>query len=61
MTQRTHLLRRRKAEARPISIGVALGDRFEVLDGLEEGEVVVTRGNERLRPGQDIAPMTASN
>lgn len=50
-----------KAEARPISIGVALGDRFEVLDGLEEGEVVVTRGNERLRPGQDIAPMTASN
>ncbi|GFE50453.1 multidrug transporter [Roseobacter cerasinus] len=46
-----------QAQPRPIQIGVALGDRFEVLDGLEEGEVVVTRGNERLRPGQPIAPM----
>lgn len=47
-----------KAQPRQISIGVALGDRFEVLTGLAEGDVVVTRGNERLRPGQDIAPMT---
>lgn len=46
-----------KAQPRPVQIGVALGDRFEVLDGLVEGDVVVTRGNERLRPGQDIAPM----
>lgn len=46
-----------KAEPRQITIGVALGDRFEVLSGLTEGDVVVTRGNERLRPGQDIAPM----
>lgn len=50
-----------KAQPRPIQIGVALGDRFEVLDGLSDGEVVVTRGNERLRPGQDIAPMNAGN
>ncbi|MEM9577560.1 MAG: efflux RND transporter periplasmic adaptor subunit [Pseudomonadota bacterium] len=50
-----------KAQPRPVQIGVALGDRFEVLDGLAEGDVVVTRGNERLRPGQDIAPMSASN
>jgi RND family efflux transporter MFP subunit len=50
-----------KAQARPVQIGVALGDRFEVLSGLNEGDVVVTRGNERLRPGQDIAPMTAGN
>lgn len=46
-----------KAQPRQIGIGVALGDRFEVLSGLSEGDVVVTRGNERLRPGQDIAPM----
>ncbi|WP_295313386.1 efflux RND transporter periplasmic adaptor subunit [Roseobacter sp.] len=45
-----------KAQPRMVQIGVALGDRFEVLDGLAEGDVVVTRGNERLRPGQDIAP-----
>lgn len=50
-----------KAQPRTVQIGVALGDRFEVLDGLEEGDVVVTRGNERLRPGQDIAPMGAGN
>jgi RND family efflux transporter MFP subunit len=50
-----------KAEPRPVEIGVALGDRFEVLNGLAEGDVVVTRGNERLRPGQDIAPMGAGN
>ena len=50
-----------KAQPRPVEIGVAMGDRFEVLTGLAKGDVVVTRGNERLRPGQDIAPMTASN
>jgi RND family efflux transporter MFP subunit len=50
-----------KAQPRTVQIGVALGDRFEVLDGLREGAVVVTRGNERLRPGQDISPMNASN
>lgn len=50
-----------KAEPRPVEIGVAMGDRFEVLSGLIEGDIVVTRGNERLRPGQEIAPMTASN
>jgi RND family efflux transporter MFP subunit len=44
-----------KAEEREIVIGAAFGGRFEVLDGLEAGELVVTRGNERLRPGQSIA------
>ena len=50
-----------KAEPRNVEIGAALGERFEVLSGLAPGEVVVTRGNERLRPGQDIAPMGAGN
>ncbi|WP_298839757.1 efflux RND transporter periplasmic adaptor subunit [uncultured Roseobacter sp.] len=50
-----------KAQPRQVEIGVALGDRFEVLGGLSEGDVVVTRGNERLRPGQDIAPMGAAD
>ncbi|WP_223421945.1 efflux RND transporter periplasmic adaptor subunit [Tateyamaria pelophila] len=45
-----------KAQPRPVTLGVALGDRYEVLSGLEAGELVVVRGNERLRPGQDIAP-----
>lgn len=43
-----------KAQPRPVEIGAAVGDRFEVLGGLQEGLQVVVRGNERLRPGQDI-------
>ena len=45
------------AEPRSVQIGAALGEWFEVLGGLEPGEEVVIRGNERLRPGQPIAPM----
>lgn len=44
-----------KAEPRPVEIGVPLGDRYEVLNGLAAGDLVVVRGNERLRPGQEIA------
>ena len=43
-----------KAQPRPVTIGAAVGDRFEVLSGLEPDLIVVIRGNERLRPGQDI-------
>ncbi len=46
-----------KAAPRTVTIGAALGDTFEVVSGLVPGDEVVVRGNERLRPGQDIAPM----
>lgn len=39
---------------RPIAIGEAVGNRFEVVEGLAPGDVVVTRGNESLRPGQAV-------
>ncbi|MEQ8967832.1 MAG: efflux RND transporter periplasmic adaptor subunit [Azospirillaceae bacterium] len=42
------------AEMRPVELGRAVGNRFEVLDGLAPGDMVVVRGNERLRPGQPI-------
>ena len=42
------------AEFRQIAIGEAVGNRFEVLDGLTPGEMVVTRGNEGLQPGQPV-------
>ncbi|MBB4265074.1 efflux RND transporter periplasmic adaptor subunit [Roseospira visakhapatnamensis] len=45
------------AQPRPVTLGRALDGTFEVLDGLSVGETVVTRGNERLRPGQ---PVTAT-
>ena len=43
-----------KAAFRPVKLGQAFGQRFVVLNGLVEGDEVVIRGNERLRPGQDI-------
>ncbi len=44
------------AQQRAVQIGVPIGDRYEVLDGLALGDLVVVRGNERLRPEQAIAP-----
>jgi len=43
-----------KANIRPVELGAAVGSRYEVLSGLEAGEQVVVRGNETLRPGQDV-------
>ncbi|MFP7674716.1 efflux RND transporter periplasmic adaptor subunit [Marivita sp. S0852] len=45
-----------KAMPRTVQIGAALNNAFEVISGLSEGDEVVVRGNERLRPGQEIAP-----
>ena len=42
------------AQIRPVELGESVGARFEVLSGLEPGETVVVRGNERLRPGQAL-------
>lgn len=44
-----------QAQPRPVTLGVPLGDRYEVLSGLAPGDMVVVRGNERLRPGQEIS------
>ncbi len=43
------------AQPRPISVGKAVGNRLEVIDGLMPGDVVVIRGNERLQPGQPVS------
>ena len=40
--------------ARRIRLGRRLGDQVEVLDGLREGERVVTHGNEGLSDGQAV-------
>jgi RND family efflux transporter MFP subunit len=47
------------AKPRPVVLGRAVGQRFQVLDGLDPGEQVVVRGNERLRPGQAVVPSAA--
>ena len=43
-----------KAAMRPVRLGEAVGIRFIVLGGLVPGDLVVVRGNERLRSGQAI-------
>lgn len=42
------------AQIRPVRLGEALGNRFEVLGGLKSGDKVVVRGNERLRPNDKV-------
>jgi RND family efflux transporter MFP subunit len=39
----------------PVTVGSGAGDWFAVTGELEAGQRVVTRGNERLRPGQKVA------
>ncbi|TQV81979.1 efflux RND transporter periplasmic adaptor subunit [Denitrobaculum tricleocarpae] len=42
------------AKLQPVELGLAVGNRLVVESGLQEGQKVVVRGNERLRPGQSI-------
>jgi RND family efflux transporter MFP subunit len=44
-----------KAASQPVTLGAAVGSRLEVLSGLVDGDTVVVRGNERLRPGQPVS------
>jgi RND family efflux transporter MFP subunit len=48
------------AEPRMVQLGRAVGERFEVLDGLAAGEQAIIRGNERLLPGDKILVEEAS-
>ena len=43
-----------KARAVPVQVGVAEGRLIQVKGDLKPGQQVVIRGNERLRPGQDV-------
>ena len=42
------------AELRPVQLGDAVGDRYQILSGLAVGDQAVVRGNERLQPGQPV-------
>jgi HlyD family secretion protein len=44
-----------KATPVPVQIGVAEGDLIQVMGEVQAGQLVVVQGNERLRPGQDVA------
>ena len=42
------------AKQKLVKIGISVGNRIEILGGLEEGQLVVVKGNENLRPNQSI-------
>ena len=42
------------ANPKTVELGDAVGAKFEVLSGLTDGDSVVIRGNERLRPGTSV-------
>ena len=42
------------AKQKLVKIGISVGNKIEVLGGLEEGQLVVVKGNENLRPNQPI-------
>ena len=42
------------AKQKFIQSGVSVGDKIEILKGLDEGQLVVVKGNENLRPNQEI-------
>lgn len=42
------------AVQRRVALGEAVGNRFEVLSGLVQGDIVIMRGNERVVPGQAV-------
>jgi len=39
----------------PVSLGATIEGSVEVRGGLEPGQLVVIRGNERLRPGMNVS------
>jgi multidrug efflux pump subunit AcrA (membrane-fusion protein) len=49
-----YLVRDGMAKPRTVKLGEAVGSRFQVLEGLVPGDIVVIRGNERLRPGESV-------
>ena len=52
--QKLNVIKDGKAWRRNISLGQAVADRFVITSGLEDGETVATKGNEKLKPGKKI-------
>ena len=50
-----YIVKNEIVEIRPLKLGEAVGNRFIVISGVREKEFAVTKGNERLRPGQKVS------
>lgn len=49
------------ATARPVKLGVTEGERVQVLSGLEDGDLVVVDGADKLKEGQAVTIQKASD
>ena len=49
-----YVVKDNKVEIRPLKLGEAVNNRFIVYNGVNLNELVVIKGNERLRPGQEV-------
>ena len=56
-----YIVKEEKAQIKPVKLGDGVGNRFIVLGGIEVGDITVVKGNERLRPGQKVAPIEKKN
>ena len=45
-----------EVELRPVKLGIEGPDKYEITEGLSEGELVVLGNHSLLRPGQKVAP-----
>lgn len=50
-----------KAAPAEISVGSRIKGKVEVTEGLKKGDVVVTAGHIKLRPGQPVSPVNLAN
>lgn len=55
------VVRAQRIETKRVEIGLMAGGQVEIRDGLNEGDVVVTRAGALLREGDPVRPVMASN
>lgn len=48
-----------RVRRQPIELGLQGKDRLQVVSGLSEGDIVIIVGQQGLREGQEVRPMTA--
>ena len=52
--QIVYLFEKDLAKRKIVQTGISVGNNIEILNGLEEGQLVIIKGNENLRPNQQI-------
>jgi HlyD family secretion protein len=54
------VVRRQRIETKRVEVGPLSGGQVEIRDGLQEGDIVVTRAGALLREGDPVRPVTAA-